>query len=87
MLGDFWRCLYNQTLLHKFSMMLIKIKMDLSPMLNISNSSKNTFVSLNHVLINYIIEFEGKPEPPKPVAKPAQDLGPERFSRLRKWIW
>lgn len=32
-------------------------------------------------------QFEGTVEVAKPVQKAPEQLGPERFSRLRKWIW
>jgi Ca2+-binding EF-hand superfamily protein len=32
-------------------------------------------------------QYEGKVEQPKPVEPPKKDEGPERFSRLRRWIW
>ena len=32
-------------------------------------------------------QFEGKVEAPKPVEQKPVAQGPERFSRLRRWIW
>jgi hypothetical protein len=47
MLGNSWKFQFLHKLLDKFSMMLIKTKMDLLHMLNISNSLKNTSVKQN----------------------------------------
>ena len=61
--------------------------MEKSHMLNISCSFKNIFVKQNHVYYLLIIEYEGKIEPPAPPKPEPIDEGPERFSRLRRYIW